>query len=165
MTNPYCASRLTREYNKINDAKNGSCIVTNFATDKYIFSDGKYNKIILTVTSYLSTLQPVLVSVRLRFFHLNLDSTPILFQPLHSFHLYPVFTPQLFNLTLISPLTFISPHPHRYKKPMYDVFTIKWFYAKIWTKTALGRKTPKMDATVNKIYLVLIIKFLFDKNL
>ena len=89
MTNPYCASRLTREYNKINDAKNGSCIVTNFATDKYIFSDGKYNKIILTVTSYLSTLQPVLVSVRLRFFHLNLDFTPILFQPLH-FHLYPL---------------------------------------------------------------------------
>ena len=43
MTNPYCASRLTREYNKINNAKNGSCIVTNFATDKYIFSDGKYN--------------------------------------------------------------------------------------------------------------------------
>ena len=52
MTNPYCASRLTREYNKINDAKNGSCIVTNFATDKYIFSDGKYNIIILTVKSY-----------------------------------------------------------------------------------------------------------------
>ena len=51
MTNPYCASRLTREYNKINDAKNGSCIVTNFATDKYIFSDGKYNKIKLTVAS------------------------------------------------------------------------------------------------------------------
>ena len=43
MTNPYCASRLTREYNKMNNAKNGSCIVTNFATDKYIFSDGKYN--------------------------------------------------------------------------------------------------------------------------
>merc|ERR1711931_341004 len=40
MTNPYCASRLTREYNKLNGAKNGSCIVTNFANDKYIFSDG-----------------------------------------------------------------------------------------------------------------------------
>ena len=36
---------------------------------------------------------------------------------------------------------------------------------KFGQKTALGRKMPKMDATVNKIYLVLIIKFLFDKNL
>ena len=41
MTNPYCASKLTREFNKSNNVKNGSCIVTNFATDKYIFSDGK----------------------------------------------------------------------------------------------------------------------------
>lgn len=45
MTNPYCASKLTREFNKLNGAKNGSCIVTNFATDKYIFSNGKYDKI------------------------------------------------------------------------------------------------------------------------
>ena len=62
MTNPYCASRLTREYNKMNDAKNGSCIVTNFATDKYIFSDGKYIKIILTVTFYFGIFQPLIVS-------------------------------------------------------------------------------------------------------
>ena len=70
MTNPYCASRLTREYNKMNDAKNGSCIVTNFATDKYIFSDGKFiqninNNIVLWQIKYFFNPFPQFVLIRI----------------------------------------------------------------------------------------------------
>ena len=139
MTNPYCASRLTREYNKMNDAKNGSCIVTNFATDKYIFSDGKFIQ--------------------------NINNNIVLWQIKYFFNPFPQFvliriSPQL----LILPSLLFNPSPIL-PWPSMTIFFRKNNCVKLDGKQPAGTKMPKMNATVNKIYLVLIIKFLFDKNL